>query len=307
MHTHKQNARSIARGSGFTLIELLVVIAIISILAAILFPAFASAREKGRQTACLSNMSQLGLGVAQYENDYDDCLPGAADGPNGASATDSQYGGWVNEIKYQTGVGAWSTFDVTRGALYPYIKAVGVYACPDDITAQNHLSTITVGGQTNPTNAVSYALNGCVLQPQSFKFTASGTQTSNVCPGLPLASLQTTTDTALFLEEAAGLSGSTCINGGTGSTDDGYFEDNGVTNPGPKSGAYYGINCFSYRHSGGTIILYVDGHAKWIPWAIAMQVNQGNNTATYAYTVLTGSSGSTPSCQPASGATDDPA
>ncbi len=63
------------RRNGFTLIELLVVIAIIAILAAILFPVFARAREKARQTSCLSNTKQLGLGFMQYTQDYDEKLP----------------------------------------------------------------------------------------------------------------------------------------------------------------------------------------------------------------------------------------
>ncbi len=60
---------------GFTLIELLVVIAIIAILAAILFPVFARAREKARQSSCLSNTKQIMLGIMQYAQDYDECLP----------------------------------------------------------------------------------------------------------------------------------------------------------------------------------------------------------------------------------------
>src|SRR6187399_946348 len=64
-----------ARNSGFTLIELLVVIAIIAILAAILFPVFAQAREKARQTTCLSNNKQIGMATMMYLQDYDERFP----------------------------------------------------------------------------------------------------------------------------------------------------------------------------------------------------------------------------------------
>jgi prepilin-type N-terminal cleavage/methylation domain-containing protein/prepilin-type processing-associated H-X9-DG protein len=90
---------------GFTLIELLVVIAIIAILAAILFPVFAQAREKARQMACLSNTKQIALAIHQYATDYDDTLPVA-----GFNA--QRRGRWVFQI-------------------LPYTKNVDIYTCPN--------------------------------------------------------------------------------------------------------------------------------------------------------------------------------
>lgn len=101
---------------AFTLIELLVVIAIIAILAAILFPVFAQAREKARQTTCASNEKQLGLAMMQYCQDYDETFPC---GVGRARA--------VTWTTYQGGEG-WA------GQIYPYVKSSGAYNCPDDIS-----------------------------------------------------------------------------------------------------------------------------------------------------------------------------
>jgi len=92
---------------GFTLIELLVVIAIIAILAAILFPVFAKAREKARQSSCLSNVKQIMLAVLQYAQDYDETLPPGALATPGPSDADDWY-----------------------DLLTPYMKSTQILVCP---------------------------------------------------------------------------------------------------------------------------------------------------------------------------------
>jgi prepilin-type N-terminal cleavage/methylation domain-containing protein/prepilin-type processing-associated H-X9-DG protein len=100
----------VRRIRAFTLIELLVVIAIIAILAAILFPVFAQAREKARATSCLSNMKQLGIGVMQYIQDYDGTFPPYL-GSTLTAASPQYY--------------VWSLFQ-------PYVKNGQVLRCPSD-------------------------------------------------------------------------------------------------------------------------------------------------------------------------------
>jgi len=111
---------------GFTLIEILVVIAIIAILAAILFPVFSRARAKARQATCASNLRQLGSAIEMYVGDYDELYPGAPNG-NGGSGAD---GGWTWYAAF--GPPGAGYFEVTRGALYPYIRNTQIYLCPDD-------------------------------------------------------------------------------------------------------------------------------------------------------------------------------
>jgi len=107
---------------GFTLIELLVVIAIIAILAAILFPVFAKVREKARQTQCLSNMKQINLAMIQYVQDYDEAWPSVTIG-HGLSATDDTGGADARPYTTQS---SWAY------AIYPYVKSLAVFNCPDD-------------------------------------------------------------------------------------------------------------------------------------------------------------------------------
>ena len=100
---------------GFTLIELLVVIAIIAILAAILFPVFARAREKARQTSCLSNVKQIALATIMYTQDYDETLP-------------RYYRPTVDPVEYPDG--SMHTGIEWQAALYPYINNTQIFNCP---------------------------------------------------------------------------------------------------------------------------------------------------------------------------------
>ena len=109
------DARSMTR--GFTLIELLVVIAIIAILAAILFPVFARARENARRASCQSNLKQLGLGWIQYAQDYDDTLPPVY-------TSTSAFGTCTTVLQ------AWYSTPTTPGLLAPYLKSSQIFLCP---------------------------------------------------------------------------------------------------------------------------------------------------------------------------------
>src|ERR1044072_5575796 len=105
---------SVRRKRGFTLIELLVVIAIIAILASILFPVFGRARENARRSSCQSDLKQLGLGVSQYNQDYDGPFPMAAVVPPWDSNGENK------------------NWPIT---LSPYLKSLQVFMCPSDIKA----------------------------------------------------------------------------------------------------------------------------------------------------------------------------
>ena len=121
---------------GFTLIELLVVIAIIAILAAILFPVFAKAREKARQTSCLSNIKQLGIGLLQYAQDYDENLVLAA-------------------MYWQPG-----SYYTWMHLTQPYIKNTQVFQCPSTSAAAWQG---TLNSTTNVGTAMSRHVSGLSL------------------------------------------------------------------------------------------------------------------------------------------------
>jgi prepilin-type N-terminal cleavage/methylation domain-containing protein len=110
--------------SAFTLIELLVVIAIIAILAAILFPVFVNAKERGRQTRCLCNLKQLMMAVREYCDDHNGYMP------FGEQQRNNTIPDWAG--CYVCGTPS----DVKHGGLWPYVRSRGVYVCPTDINTK---------------------------------------------------------------------------------------------------------------------------------------------------------------------------
>ncbi len=156
-----------AKRLGFTLIELLVVIAIIAILAAILFPVFARARENARRTSCLSNAKQLGLGFMQYTQDYDEMYPiiGYALGdtvvyPSGQTSNNS----WILRV-------------------YPYVKSVQIFTCPS-----NTIPPWQGGTSPSAVAGTSYGASSALL-------------TNGLVP-TALAAVQKVSDTVLLADSA---------------------------------------------------------------------------------------------------------
>ena len=143
---HSQARRELSK--GFTLIELLVVIAIIAILAAILFPAFARARENARRASCMSNMKQIGLGIMMYTQDYDETYPiqsfGNVDRYSEISTQPitSLNQNWINST-------------------YPYVKSWQLFKCP---STTNFLRTPpAIDGNTTANSNTGYMANGVLL------------------------------------------------------------------------------------------------------------------------------------------------
>src|SRR5437879_824377 len=159
---------------GFTLIELLVVIAIIAILAAILFPVFAQARDKARSAGCLSNLKQVGLAVMMYTQDYDESYPNVLFDyycPIWPTATDN-YCPW-------------------QGLIQPYMKSVDMLKCPSGPSTGTHVGR---DGATYPNVTTGhYAIN------QVFGYRgALGTNTST--PSVTIASLPQPADTVFAID-----------------------------------------------------------------------------------------------------------
>lgn len=142
------------RRKGFTLIELLVVIAIIAILAAILFPVYANAKERGRQAGCINNLKQLTAAFLQYVQDNNGTVPPVS---------------LYNFPKAPNWCGTLRTFGITRvenGSLWPYTRSRGVYICPTDIAREAKGLDLGLVPKEDDRKAypLSYSMNGTLNQ-----------------------------------------------------------------------------------------------------------------------------------------------
>lgn len=266
-------SRNIARPAprrsfqGFTLIELLVVIAIIAILAAILFPVFQKVRENARRAACLSNEKQIGLGVIQYQQDADEKNPGGLNGYGGGS-------GWAGQI-------------------YPFVKSVGVFQCPDDSARGPASASYALNANTSKASpACGPGVDCCVLTADSASIAQYNAPSNTVLVFEVTQSYGYDVSTEILPKpigsasycggspSGAGIGGQYDPNGYNG-TDKGRTPGDGfmhyatglLNGLATNNGAY---NKIEGRHAPGSNYVMADGHAKYL---LPQTVSPGGNAA----------------------------
>ena len=224
----KRNAGAKAASKhAFTLIELLVVIAIIALLAAILFPVFAQARENARRTSCLSNHRQIGLALIQYTQDYDETMVTAYSGP-----TEQNCLSW-------------------RDLTHPYIKSAQIHHCPSDTGKMGwspQSAPYFCSGLGASIFTSSYGMN--------YAHYAPGSPTPPI--GQPLAAVSQSSET-VWVMDWGGPEGFS--NDATGSLVTPTPTGSNLLNI--KRGTAQS-DPDGYRHLGGADYLWCDGHTKWM-------------------------------------------
>lgn len=230
-----QGNRRTRLAQGFTLIELLVVIAIIAILAAILFPVFAKAREKARQITCASNLKQISLGILQYYQDSDEVFPAVT--ANNTANTKGQLVGWADEIQ-------------------PYLKNIGVLHCPDDPRSQNPDPRAHPYSTYGDTNFTSYFYNAMIGTPNGgYTYDIGGLKLSQ----MPYVSL------TILVGDNFGYDAANSLPWGNGRIcnwkilDPAHPNNCGYTD---SNGGRLDHDA-SNRHSDGANYAFADGHAKY--------------------------------------------
>jgi prepilin-type N-terminal cleavage/methylation domain-containing protein/prepilin-type processing-associated H-X9-DG protein len=265
--------RSLSLKAGFTLIELLVVIAIIAILAAILFPVFAQAREKARQATCLSNQKQVLLGVLMYAQDYDEMLP-LGSHLLGTATTATTWQDLVEPyIKSGTGGNANPNSPANR-------LEVTFWICP----SIGNTSIPMAAGDPQPgpfavsfySRGLSYINNGNYMPTMHRLNLARGW-----FPGTPtsIAAIQEPAQIVL-VAEGWGYIGNTAGDDWTSNCtgfESGYPDLGGGRIVGRADNYCAG----RYRHSGGAVYGLMDGHVKWFPGPAGSWRNRGTTNVAF--------------------------
>jgi prepilin-type N-terminal cleavage/methylation domain-containing protein/prepilin-type processing-associated H-X9-DG protein len=233
---------------GFTLIELLVVIAIIAILAAILFPVFAQAREKARQTACMSNLRQVGLAVQQYSQDNDE------------NFVHTELGGNVDDAhEYYWG-----------DMLQPYLKSWGLLTCPDADQKLQFKAVPPSPAAYSQQWTYNYGINDIVDNSAACTASADDPGCAHVgVAGASLASVTKPSETVLIVDNVP--SSTDTANGNAGASNNpsdlnhGRHEINWEV--GHRDVTHLSVDGHSQdgypRHNSGFVLVMADGHAKW--------------------------------------------
>jgi prepilin-type N-terminal cleavage/methylation domain-containing protein/prepilin-type processing-associated H-X9-DG protein len=246
------------RKAAFTLIELLVVIAIIAILAAILFPVFAQAREKARATTCLSNQRQISTGILMYSQDYDELYPLAFGRYPGF--------GWVWSIGFNFPADwdtpadpAWDAQSACAwaNAIQPYVKNYGIFRCPS-VNQDRQMSDVgwSYANPRKQPESLSLNYNGLLMgYPQAgVSFPAevimvSEAQGKVAYKGVgianPILRCRIANDPCVYQPKPG--PNAACVTG----------------NGGTSVPSYYGNNPSMWVHSQGQNFTFADGHVKW--------------------------------------------
>lgn len=255
------------RRKAFTLIELLVVIAIIAILAAILFPVFARARENARRASCQSNVKQIGIGLLQYIQDFDETLPKNSYGP---SAVDI-YGAW-NPGNY-----TW------MDAIFPYVKSTQTFECPSDGYPSDKYTV-----QTDDDYG-SYAINGYGLSDGGAynKYPPAGSNKASDPFDIKASRLATPATTFWVMENSSGYRGSLSNIayawrvGNSMAATSLYPTSSGLCSTGYEAfprlcaPSVHTTNGPGARHLETVTVLYCDGHVKSLKLDGLTKLNAG--------------------------------
>ncbi|MES2465532.1 MAG: DUF1559 domain-containing protein [Armatimonadota bacterium] len=252
------------RAAAFTLIELLVVIAIIAILAAILFPVFAQARDKARQAACMSNTKQIALGIMQYTGDYDELLPVIGDGAQCR-------GRWQYQI-------------------YPYVKNEQVFTCPS--LPDNKWSAVTsvvsgCGTATGNYSISGYGWNGALC----YDYRNNPTNKA-ISPGFSLADIKKPAETLIVGDVSFENKGGSymyaqnpeyvqnaAIAGASATSP--WFYANFRHNTTKTLSAPVGSDTFALPVAGRANFTFLDGHSKSLDVGTAFQEATKDASGTY--------------------------